>query len=238
MKILVTNDDSYKAKALDILANTLKKYGEVIVYAPVKEQSCKSHSMTFFTGIKEKEVKGRNYICHKVYGTPGDCVRLALSLYKDIDLVVSGINDGFNIGNDILYSGTVSAAIEANLHGVKAIALSTYRHYLDHAYPYLEEVLDKTIKYQNFLDGISLLNVNFPKEYQGKGIIFTKMGLIKDITEVEKRGKRYFYTNYNLYYEDDLDIDFTAIENGYISISPLWADRTDYKALEKLKKLG
>lgn len=237
MKILLVNDDSIQAPAIDFLAKMLKKYGEVIVFAPDVEQSGKSHAMTFFTGLKAEEVMGRDYKCYKVYGTPGDCVRLGLSLYKDIDLVVSGINDGFNIGNDILYSGTVAACFEANLHGVNSIALSSYRHCLDNIYPYVEEVFDYTLNLLKKANKLALLNVNFPREIKANyRLIVTKMGILKDITNVKlKEDGKYHYQEYNLYYEDDINIDYQAIEHGHISITPLTINRTDNELYKLLK---
>ena len=229
MRILVCNDDGINAPGIDVLARSFQKYGEVIVFAPASEQSAKSHSMTFFSGVKAEKVEGRPYEAYKVYGTPGDCTRLGLSLYKDIDLVVTGINDGFNIGNDIPYSGTVAAAIEANLHGVKSFAFSTHRGNVLKTEEQMDYAIKKTFEVANHLDGVYLLNVNFPFDLDNiKGALITRMGTFDDITDVELTEDGYRYTAYNLSYDmNDLTIDYVAEENGYLSITPLSFDYTN-----------
>ena len=141
-RILVVNDDGYDALGIILLAKHLTKYGDVTVYAPATGQSAQSQAITCFTSIKREEVFDMGYKCYKVFGKPADCVRLATGL-EDFDLVVSGINNGFNIGIDTLYSGTIGAALDANLHGISSIALSAPRGKVADFEFILDQVLEK-----------------------------------------------------------------------------------------------
>ena len=237
MRILIANDDGINAIGIDLLAKALMPYHQVMVIAPATEQSAKSNAMTFFTGLKMEKIN-REYEAYQVHGTPGDCIRLGLSIFPDFDLIMTGINNGFNIGNDIYYSGTVAAAMEANLHGIKSIAVST--HYNN--FEGIEKVLTKTlldvIDMVNNINKVVTLNVNFPKDFDNiKGYRITKAGVFSDITLAEiKEDGNYHYTTYNFGYDpNDLDIDYVAQDNGYISITPLSLDRTDYEIFEQLK---
>lgn len=238
-KIIVVNDDGYRSIGIDLLAQAFMPYGEVIMFAPSKEQSAKSQAITCWKPLKMKEVKGRKYKCYKVYGTPADCVRMASGLYDDISLVVSGINNGFNIGIDTLYSGTVGAALDANLHGINAMAFSAPRGLIASFEPYLKATIAKCFEIIDHLDGeMYCLNVNFPKDAQKVlGYKLTRVGYIVDNFEMIEYNRGFKPNKYNLHYDpSDLEIDYTAQQAGYISISPLTIEKTNYKQFEIIKK--
>lgn len=237
MRILVTNDDGLHSYGLKILVQFAKKLGEVICIAPLQEQSGKSHCII----IKEpfKVVKCDDIIEGvKTYGidsTPADCVRVAqYYLKEEFDIVFSGVNNGYNLGEDVLYSGTIGAASEGVLCNKKAIAFSTKRDHFTHIEDELEQIID-FFKEKKLLEINDLWNVNICDN--SKGIKFTKQG----------------YTNFDAYYEetgndfiisrgapdfarekDRTGSDVNAIYNNYISITPLTVDRTDYQALNKV----
>ena len=141
------------------------------------------------------------YKCYKVYGKPADCVRLATGL-EDFDIVVSGINNGFNIGIDTLYSGTIGAALDANLHGINSIALSAPRGKVADFEPILDQVLEKCFEIGEILNGkLYCLNVNFPKEVSDiKGYKITRIGYFVDNLEMIEYNDGFKPAKYNLDY--------------------------------------
>lgn len=238
-KIIVVNDDGYLSPGIDLLAKAFMPYGEVVMFAPSVEQSAKSQAITVFTPLVMEEVFDRVYKCFKVNGTPADCVRLATGLYDDVKLVVSGINNGFNIGIDTLYSGTVGAALDANLHGISSMAFSAPRGLVLEFEKYLASTIAKCFELANKFNGnMYCLNINFPKDSQNvKGYKITKVGyFVDDITMVEY-GEGFRPAKYNLDYDtSDLSIDYAAQQAGYISISPLTCDKTNHKQYQLLTK--
>ena len=237
-RILVVNDDGYDALGIKILATHLMKYGDVTVYAPSEGQSAQSQAITCFTHIKREEVFDFPYKCYKVFGKPADCVRMATGL-EDFDLVVSGINNGFNLGIDTLYSGTIGAALDANLHGISSIALSAPRGKIAEFESMLDTVLDKCFELEKaFNNEMYCLNVNFPKDKEScKGFKLTRVGYFVDNIEMIEYNDGFRPAKYNQDYDrNDLSIDYAAHMAGYISISPLTWDKTHNPHLELLKK--
>ena len=230
MKILITNDDGLKSTGLKILASIAKEYGEVICVAPILEQSAKSHALKLKEGILFKQVKDiingvKTYI---IDGTPSDCVQIAYYHLKyDFDIVLSGVNDGFNVGEDILYSGTVGAAEEALIVNKKGIAFSTSPSIITG----LDKSLNEVFRYifdNKLLDKSSLFNINIPYEYNS--IKITKQGIKLTNTYFKKINDKYLYSfikNDELK-KIDIDTDVYAINNKIISITPLKIDRTNY----------
>lgn len=239
MKILVTNDDGIKAEGLKVLAKKALKYGEVVVVAPKREQSGKSQSMRIRQGIKCKKIKDLlpGVTTYYVDSTPTDCVRLArYYLGLEFSLVLSGVNNGYNLGEDIFYSGTVGAASEAALYGLKALALSCPRNDFSDFENNFDRIMDYIEKNKLF-DLHSLYNINFVRG-KSLGIRFTKQGsthyqatMVKEAQGVYQKGK----PNFDLEGEN-LKSDVGAIHNKYISITPLSVDRTKHAVLEKLGK--
>lgn len=242
--ILVTNDDGVYSPGIQILAKTLKSLGDIYVVAPDRERSAVSHSLTLHRPLHADEIKERVY---SVNGTPTDCVNIGVNgiLKMRPDLVVSGINKGANLGEDITYSGTVMAAIEARILGVPSIAVSLVapeNFLFQEASNFILE-LTKAIL-EKGLPEDTLLNVNIPNLLLSeiKGVKITKQGkrIYGDIvTEmVDPRGKKHFWLGGNkISWEKGENTDFDAIHEGCISITPLHVDLTNYSAIKELMPL-
>lgn len=236
MKILITNDDGINAEGLKVLLELTKKYGEVLVVAPEIEQSGKSHGINVYSGIEVKKYDNLfpGVIAYGVNSTPADCVRFAhYHLKYDFDVVFSGVNNGYNMGEDIMYSGTVAGASEAVFCGKKGIAFSTIRHDFSGVKKYFDSALDY-ILHHDLLSKGSLYNVNFPPI--ANDIIITKQGSTHYDTRFDfendlyfQRGKPYFNLESN-----NVNTDVYAIINNNISITPLTVDRTSFDVLDKL----
>ncbi len=240
--ILLTNDDGYDAHGLQALYKGLKEQKfDVFVSAPRLQQSGASHSLTLRRPIRVEKLKPDFYI---VDGTPTDCVLLAyhdLVRNRDIDMVISGINHGPNMGSDVFYSGTVAAALQAGTLGIrKAIAFSlsgeTYSDF-GSAITYAVKLIRKLIE-KDLTDFI--LNVNIP-EKQLKGERITKMGkrIYRDkvLHDTEKNGVMYSVIDGVLDYNVDTDTDFEAVDNNFVSITPLKLDLTDNESIQKLREI-
>ena len=233
-RILVTNDDSVKARGIKTLAECASLYGDVFIVAPAKEQSAKSHAINIKAGFPvERLTNGFAFETYRCASTPADCVRAArFALKKTFDFVLSGVNDGFNVGEDITYSGTVAAAVEAAFLGKKGVAISAYRGAEDLDPKALARIADYFISRRLF-DYCDVYNVNIPE--RPRGILITRQGRTHFDTEFiltgglwKQEGKHRFDL------EKEKQTDVWAIANGFISVTPLVVDRTDYKAYNKL----
>ena len=241
MKILITNDDGIRAPGLEILANWARKLGTVTVVAPKSEQSAKSHSINIRTPFEVQKVSWLEGIdCYSVDSAPADCIRFAYNgLNRDtndrFDLVLSGINKGLNVGEDIAYSGTDAAIFEAAYFKCRAIAFST----VPETFEWAEKCLDKCYDYiidNNYFDFNLLYNVNIPANPKDE-ILLTRQGnaYFKDIF-VETEPGMYKASGYSIYKGTaNLEEDLDAVMNSYISITPLSVNRTAMGAYEKLK---
>ena len=238
MRILVTNDDGIRAPGLEILANWARKLGEVTVVAPKVEQSAKSHSINIHTPFEVKKVQWLEGIdCYSVDSAPADCIRFAYNgLHMEFDLVLSGINRGLNVGEDIAYSGTDAAIFEAAYFKCHAIAFST----IPETFEWAEANLDRCFRHiveNRYLDYNLLYNVNIPG--QPKGILLTRQGnaYYKDNFKEVEPG-HYIACGYSTYQGTmNLDEDLDAVMNGYISITPLTVNRTALDAFKMLSSL-
>lgn len=246
MRILLTNDDGIKAEGIYALAKELEKEHEVIIIAPEMQRSAQSHAVTILHPLTVKEVKldGLKSKAYSISGTPADCVRAGLEVLieEPVDFVFSGINMGLNSGMDILYSGTVSAAIEANIYGIPSIAVSA--EFLDGtvnlevASKYAKEIFDK-IKDQ-LANSKIVLNINTPhrKEEEIKGIKVCKIGgVIYDyyVLEENENKEEIIKLNGRKDTEPDNDTDRYYLKEGYVTITPLHYDLTNFKLLEEVK---
>ena len=239
MRILITNDDGIQGEGLLHLVKWARKLGEVVVAAPKVEQSGKSHAIDFTRPIEIKEVPLIEGVrCYSMDSTPADCVRFALlGLKKRYDLVISGINNGFNIGSDILYSGTVSAALEAVSLGARAIALSTEPGAYDEAMAQMDRVMEY-INERGLFELHSAYNINIPRE-QAEEIRITRQGgpfYSDDFLPTAEDPTLYMPTGKCIYeYRGDptLDTD-TVLHDKCISIMPLCFDRTEREIYKKL----
>ena len=250
MHILVTNDDGVQAPGLLALAQEMRNLGEVTVLAPDHNWSASGHVKTMERPLRvnvEKLVDGTPALSSD--GAPSDCVALAFLgvVKKKIDLVVSGINPNANIGHDVTYSGTVTAAMEAVIAGVPGIAVSLDSKpghgELDYALAarMAARVVSRALA-EGLPEGV-LLNVNIPclPEAELKGILITRQGLrvYRDALDarVDPRGRPYYWIGGEFPTGvDEAGTDFGALTAGYISVTPLQLDLTDRAALETLKK--
>ncbi|MDE6028912.1 MAG: 5'/3'-nucleotidase SurE [Clostridiales bacterium] len=244
MRILFTNDDGYDSVGLHAVADLFKSEHDIAVVAPSSQRSAASHSITIgANALKHFEVSDYGYKTYAVSGSPVDCVKTALSLlFPKPDLVISGINNGRNLGSDVWYSGTVSAASDAAHLGYRAIALSLddYQATADD-FKLCAEFVKKNI---DLLTAIplppkSLLNINFPK---GKpiGVKVTKMN-----TQVTYKDKYVLVGDGAINIEGSRDFSELSENNdeywcarGYVTITPLLLDRTDYTALKAMSEDG
>ncbi len=235
MRILITNDDGYKAKGLKILVNEALKYGEVIVVAPKVEQSGKSHAILIRQEMEfnkaEDIVEGVD--TYYLDGSPADCVRAAYYYLRDtFDLVLSGVNEGYNVGEDIIYSGTVAAATEGAMLGKKAISLSTDYKCIEGIEKSLQKALEYVFK-NKILDVWCLYNINMP--LNSKGIKYSAQGKTHYTCEFEEIGKGIQSKGRPLECPDSLpysDMGYTY--EGFTTISPLLISRTNHEILKKL----
>lgn len=245
MKILLTNDDGIQAEGIQTLRRALEKIADVTVVAPSYERSATGHGITVHKPIRAEKVHlaGSTATHWSVVGTPADCVKLALEALMDWtpDLVVSGINHGSNMGTDVLYSGTVSAAIEGMVNGLPAIAVSlTDIAELDFTFAAsFTAKLCSFLKLKGFPSD-TLLNVNIPPGEQFKGVRITKLGSRHYVNTVERRtdprGREYFWLAGDVVnQEGDGSTDVDAVQKNFISISPLFFDLTNYAIIDNLK---
>ena len=251
MHILVTNDDGVTAPGLLALAQEMRKLGKVTVFAPDKNWSASGHVKTMERPLRVKEVTladGTSAFASD--GAPSDCVALPLLglIEEPIDIVVSGINPNANIGHDITYSGTVTAAMEAVIAGVRGVAVSLdspegHKGPLDYS---TAAVVGRRVVEQVIADGLPagvVVNVNVPylKESELKGYMITRQGLrvYRDALDVrsDPRGKPYYWIGGEAPTGvDEPGTDFGALKAGYVSITPLQLDLTHLKAMDVLKK--
>lgn len=236
MRILITNDDGIFAPGLKLLAKKALRYGEVIIVAPEFEQSAKSHAIAIRRGLKYQKIADL-VLGIKTYmldSTPADCVRFArYFLNDDFDIVFSGINNGYNLGEDILYSGTVAAASEGVLAKAKAIAFScTYNNFSE-----IEAHFDEVMSYilnRNLLGMHSLYNVNVP--LNTKGIKITHQGNTNFDTRLEAIDDLVWQKGHPQFELDtQITSDVNAVINNYISITPLTVNRTDLRIYNIIK---
>lgn len=240
--ILVSNDDGIRSEGILKLASALKRLGTVYIVAPDRERSAASHSLTLHRPLRVESVGTRMYA---VDGTPTDCVTLAVNggiLPVRPDIVVSGINRGGNLGEDVTYSGTVSAAMEGTLLGIPSIAFSlAARENFDFTPAAAFAVRLVRFIFKKGMPKDTLLNVNVPNKKNIKGYKITRQGkrFFSDaiVEKVDPRGKKYYWIGGDMQrWEGGEDTDFHAINKGYISITPVHLDLTNYSSLSELRQ--
>ena len=237
-RILITNDDGIYAPGLKALEEGLAAVGEVTVVAPDREMSATSQSISVHAPLRVHALDERHFA---VSGTPADTVILALYrlLPQKPDLVISGINPGGNLGENVIYSGTVAAAMEATLHGVPAFAISlaTRKHLDFSAAAAFAAQLARTIFDKGLRPGV-MLNVNVPRgEVRGVRVARQSQKISQNVVheKSDPRGRPYFWLDETARIESaEPDSDYAAIRAHAISITPLQVDRTDYAVLRQL----
>jgi 5'-nucleotidase len=250
-RILVSNDDGIAAEGLNALAAALEAVGEVTVVAPEREQSAASHSLTLHKPLRVYEKGPRRFA---VSGTPTDCVNMAVHklMPEPPHVVVSGINRGANLGDDVTYSGTVSAAMEGTLLGLPSVAVSQlfwepmgFDAAADFAASLVRSLLEG-LSTGRGLPPDTLLNVNVPDlpADQIKGARWTVQGKRRFTKEqvvenTDPRGRKYYWVGGSeIEWEGNPRSDHTAVVEGYISVTPVHLDLTNHRALEALRGWG
>ena len=240
MRICITNDDGIHAEGLQRLVEWAGKLGEVTVYAPKVEQSGKSHAIELHRAIEVKEVQVPGAVkAWSVDSTPADCVRFALlGRHEAFDLVISGINAGCNIGQDIIYSGTVGACFEAVALGApRAMAVSTEPGHFEHAVSHLDEIW-RYITDRDLFSKARLWNVNIPAEIKGDIKITRQGGPFYSDKFDPRENDTYMPVGIIVYEDRDTDYYDTdvVLTKRCISLSPLTVERTDLRVYEELRK--
>ena len=245
MKILLSNDDGYYASGIQALINELEKNHDIYVAAPATNHSAGSSALSVRKDIKVDEVKKNHYV---IDGTPADCVHIGLTclIKEEIDIVVSGINLGANLGDDVIYSGTVAAALEGRHLKMSPIAISlTAQENIDiNEAAILSSRLIENIISNKEISMNALLNINIP-DFALKN--FINILEVSDFTRLGKRGlplPAKQIDNKNIYkigaagipIDDGIGTDFFAVNSGKISITPILYDLTDVEMLNKIKK--
>ena len=243
MHILVSNDDGIHSEGILALEETLKSVGEVYTVAPDRERNAVSHALTLHRPLRIDEIAPRRFA---VNGTPTDCVNLAVKGFLPVrpDMVVSGINKGPNLGDDITYSGTVAAAIEGTLLGIPSLAVSVVGLRTDYRFGPAAEFAASLAAHvaANGLPANTLLNVNVPNldRSELKGYRFTHQGKRRYGEKIEvcpnPRGKHYYWiSGDDLGFDPQEGSDCVAVNEGYISVTPLHVDLTNYQALQSMR---
>lgn len=251
MNILIVNDDGLLSFGLSVLVKRLSKSNDITVVVPEREQSGKSHSMTFTEPLfcRHHYIDTIKQDVYCVSGTPADCVILAIEKLMDNkpDILISGINKGYNTGNAILYSGTVSAAFEGAKRGIPSFAVSA--SYFENN---LHEIADYTIQIINHVmnndDSVFLYNINFPDSGNGpyRGIKAVSIADDRIVEKIEKRidpfEREYYWYSADFHakkIEYDFETDMGAIDRGYISVTPIkphYFDRERFETADIISK--
>ena len=247
LKILISNDDGIDSPGIAALAKELKKIGDVTVIAPRTEQSAVGHAITMKFPLRITEYsKNGDFFGYAIDGTPADCIKIGIRniMKTPPDIVISGINCGSNTAINIIYSGTVSAAREAAIMDVPAIAVSVTSHdpkHYEYAAKFSADLTELVVRHK--LKTGTLLNVNVPDLPEEKiaGVLLTKQGKSKwdDVYEERKDpyGKEYYWLTGNLVQADSsLETDQFAVKQNYVSVTPIHFDLTDYETYDTMKK--
>lgn len=232
MRILIANDDGIYSPGLCALAEVAAHFGEVRIVAPDVEQSSMGHAITASRPLSYQRTPMKQFEAYRVNGTPADCVALGAYNWDKVDVVLAGINLGANLGNAVWHSGTVAAAKQATLLGMKGIAFSTpliAEPEFDSLAPRVREVLEILLPEP----ALNLVNVNVPA--RAKGICWTRQSVRhydgKVIAAADPMGRRIFWFTITPIEEVEEGTDRWAVDRGFVSITPLRLDLTDEEAL-------
>ncbi|MCW8195122.1 5'/3'-nucleotidase SurE [Proteobacteria bacterium 005FR1] len=235
MRILISNDDGIYSPGILALAEVAAEFGQVRIVAPDVEQSAMGHAITYSRPLNYKKTPIGDFEAYRVNGTPADCVSLGVSLWSDVDVVLSGINLGLNIGNGCWHSGTLAAAKQGALLKLRGIALSATvedeNADWEELKPWVRKVLDQVLTDYDF----PLLNVNFPQH--PKAFRWTRQSVRhydgRLTPGTDPAGRQYYWFTVDPVEETQQDTDRWAIQNGFASITPLRLDITDHEELAR-----
>lgn len=238
MRLLLANDDGIYSPGLAALATVAEEFGQIHIVAPDVEQSSMGHAITHSRPISIKRTPIGAWDAHRVNGTPADCVALGADLFKNVDVVLSGINLGPNLGNGIWHSGTLAAAKQAALLGLRGFALSTPTGGGEPDFvklrPWVAQVLALLLPEKD----LKLVNVNFPPE--PVGMCWTRQAVMhydgKVVEGTDPMGRRHYWLSVRRLDEVEEGTDLWAVRNGYVSITPLRLDLTDERALRAARR--
>jgi len=242
MHFLISNDDGITARGIQVLSTRMRELGKVTVVAPDKDRSGASNSLTLHSPVRISKLKEQEF---SVQGTPTDCVHIALTglLEKDPDMVISGINSGANLGDDVIYSGTVAAAMEGRFLGLPAIAISLAADRAPQHYETAAEAVSLVVQRlrKEPLPADTILNINVPDIpwHEVSGFEVTRLGhrhrAEPTIKEVDPRGRPMYWIGPAGAEQDaGPGTDFNAVRQGYISVTPIHVDLTRYQALDQV----
>jgi 5'-nucleotidase len=233
MKILISNDDGIYSPGLSALAEVAARFGDVRIVAPDVEQSSKSHSITATRPLSYRRTPNVKYEAFRVDGTPADCVSLGIYHWADVDLVLSGINLGANVGNGVWHSGTLAAAKQAALLGVRGIAYSTPVTDDEPDFESVKPWVEKTLRQLLAIKNLPLVNVNIPTA--AHGICWTKQSLRhydgRIVPQTDPMGRQRFWVTFVPIEQLEKGTDRWALQQGMVSITPLRLDLTDEEQL-------
>ena len=238
MRILVTNDDGIYSPGLAALARAAKNFGEVRVVAPDVEQSSMGHAITATRPLsyKKSPIKFEGIEAYRVNGTPADCVALGTHLWEKTDVVLSGVNMGLNLGNSMWHSGTLAAAKQAVLLGIKGIALSTPAGKSEPEWHTIQPYMEKVLRLLLPRPELFLMNVNFPRNPQS--IKWTRQSVRlydgKVVPGEDPMGRKHYWFTVAPLEPAEEGTDRWAVENGFVSITPLRLDLTNEAELAKV----
>jgi 5'-nucleotidase len=238
--ILLTNDDGYRSEGILALFDALQKIGDVTLIAPEHDQSAVSHSLTMSRPLRVRTIEEKMMA---VNGTPADCVAVALGklMKKKPDLLVSGINNGGNLGDDITYSGTVSAAIEGTMRSIPSIAFSLADKDGDFTAAAQKALWVTKLALQKGVPADTLLNVNIPNKKEVKGVRITRQGRKVWLNGIQETKDPWGNTFYWIgggepSYDTSTDTDVYAISNDLLSITPIHLDKTNHEGIFQMKE--
>jgi 5'-nucleotidase len=234
MRILISNDDGVYSPGIAALARVASRFGDVRIVAPDVEQSSMGHAITHSRPLTYRQTDIAGFEAYRVNGTPADCVALGAHHWDRVDLVLSGINLGPNLGNSMWHSGTLAAAKQAALLGLRGIALSTPAGEagpdFDSLDPWVEQVLRMLLPLQD----LALVNVNFPE--RPRGVKWARQSVRhydgKVVPGEDPMGRRHFWITVVPVERTEEETDRWAVEHGYVSVTPLRLDLTDARALD------
>ena len=239
MRILIANDDGIYSPGLAALAEVASRFGDVRVVAPDVEQSSMGHAITHSRPLAYRRTPLlRKFSAYRVNGTPADCVALGSFLWKDVDVVLSGINLGPNIGNGIWHSGTLAAAKQAALLGLRGIALSTPTGKSEPDFARLEPWVERVLGVLLPESSLRLVNVNLPPD--PKGMCWTRVSVRhydgRVATMADPQGRDVYWLTVRPIEETEHGTDRWALQRDHVSITPLELDLTDHALLARLRE--
>jgi 5'-nucleotidase len=246
MQVLLTNDDGIYAPGLAAMERALRRLGDVLVVAPAVEQSGVGHSITFLSPLMAKEVyDGDRRRGWAVEGSPADCVKLAVAEFcPKLDLLVSGINGGLNLGINVLYSGTVAGATEGAVFGLTSIAVSLeydeharFDQAADMALHLIEQILEQRDAGAHCLYNINIPTVAFERPTEVRVVPMATVGWPAEFdSRLDPKGRRYYWAMGTPAVPEEGELtDLQALEQGYVTLTPLRIDRTEREMLERMR---